>query len=78
MGVQWCQRREGGGVIEGAFAATLTHAIPAGIFAASMLWWRFYTFYLYVAVGGFAAGDAAIRAIRKHEVPVGAVESRRR
>lgn len=55
----------GGGFIEGAFAATLRDAIPAGIFAASLIWWRFYTFYLYILVGGIAAGDAALRAIRR-------------
>ncbi len=55
----------GGGFIEGAFGATLKSAIPIGIFAASLLWWRFYTFYLYVIVGGIAAGSAALRAIRR-------------
>ncbi len=54
----------GGGFIEGAFAATLKNAIPAGIFAATLIWWRFYTFYLYIVAGGIAAGDAAMRAIR--------------
>jgi hypothetical protein len=54
----------GGGFIEGAFAATLKGAIPGGIFAASLIWWRFYTFYLYIVAGGIAAGDAAIRALR--------------
>lgn len=57
----------GGGFIEGAFAATLQHSIPAGIFAASLIWWRFYTFYLYIVVGGLAAGDAAMRAIRRRD-----------
>lgn len=55
----------GGGFIEGAFAMTLKDAIPAAVFAASLLWWRFYTFYLYIVVGGLAAGDAALRAIRR-------------
>ena len=55
----------GGGFIEGAFAATLMDAIPTNIFAASLIWWRFYTFYLYILVGGLAAGDAALRAIRR-------------
>ena len=55
----------GGGFIEGAFAATLKDAIPAAVFAASLLWWRFYTFYLYIIVGGLAAGDAALRAIKR-------------
>ncbi|MCA2993026.1 lysylphosphatidylglycerol synthase domain-containing protein [Gemmatimonas sp.] len=54
----------GGGFIEGAFAATLSTAIPAGIFVAALLWWRFYTFYLYILIGGLAAGDAALRALR--------------
>ncbi|MBL0173350.1 MAG: flippase-like domain-containing protein [Gemmatimonadaceae bacterium] len=57
----------GGGFIEGAFAVTLKSAIPVGIFAATLLWWRFYTFYLYLVVGGLAAGDAALRAIRRRE-----------
>ena len=57
----------GGGFIEGAFAATLKDAIPAGIFAASLVWWRFYTFFLYIVVGGLAAGDAALRAIRRRD-----------
>jgi uncharacterized membrane protein YbhN (UPF0104 family) len=54
----------GGGFIEGAFAATLKGSIPGGIFAATLIWWRFYTFYLYILVGGIAAGDAAIRSLR--------------
>ena len=58
----------GGGFIEGAFAVTLKSAIPAGIFAAALVWWRFYTFYLYIFVGGLAAGDAALRAIRQRDV----------
>jgi hypothetical protein len=57
----------GGGFIEGAFAATLSNAIPAGIFAAALLWWRFYTFYLYILIGGLAAGDAALRALRPRD-----------
>ena len=57
----------GGGFIEGAFAATLKGAIPAGIFAASLVWWRFYTFYIYIVVGGIAVGDAALRAIRRND-----------
>ncbi len=54
----------GGGFIEGAFAATLKDAIPPAIFVACLVWWRFYTFYLYIIVGGIAAGDAAMRALR--------------
>lgn len=55
----------GGGFIEGAFAATLKTAIPAQIFAASLVWWRFYTFYIYIVAGGITAGSVALRAIRE-------------
>lgn len=62
----------GGGFIEGAFARTLATAIPEGIFVAALLWWRFYTFYLYLIVGGLAAGSAAQQALRGHErLPTG-------
>lgn len=54
----------GGGVIEGAFAQLLAPAIPGAIFAAALLWWRFYTYYLYLIIGGLAAGSAATRALR--------------
>lgn len=57
----------GGGFIEGAFATLLKPSIPAGVFAASLIWWRFYTFYLYLIVGGLAAGDAALRALRQRD-----------
>ncbi|MBY0491771.1 MAG: flippase-like domain-containing protein [Gemmatimonadaceae bacterium] len=59
----------GGGFIEGAFAATLKSAIPPAIFVASLVWWRFYTFYLYILVGGVAAGDAALRALKPTASP---------
>ena len=39
----------GGGFIEAAFSATLRGAIPAQLFGASLVWWRVYTFYAYVA-----------------------------
>lgn len=53
----------GGGVIEGAFAMALGDAIPAGLFAASLLWWRFYTYYVYLLVGGVAAGETVRRLL---------------
>lgn len=53
----------GGGVVEGAFAATLVGAIPAHLFAAALLWWRFYTFYFYLLVGAAAAGHAVLSAL---------------
>jgi uncharacterized membrane protein YbhN (UPF0104 family) len=55
----------GGGVIEGAFALALRDAIPASLFAASLLWWRFYTYYVYLLVGGVAAGETVRRLLAR-------------
>lgn len=53
----------GGGVVEGAFAATLAGAIPEHLFAAALIWWRFYTYYLYIILGALGAGHATMRAL---------------
>jgi hypothetical protein len=54
----------GGGAVEALFAATLAGSIPATLFGASLIWWRVYTFYIYVVLGGLAAGRTALRALR--------------
>jgi uncharacterized membrane protein YbhN (UPF0104 family) len=53
--------------VEMAFRAALGHAIPVQLFAASLVWWRFYTFYIYILLGGIAAGSTVLRAVRKTE-----------
>lgn len=57
----------GGGAVELAFRAALGRVIPSQLFAASLVWWRFYTFYLYIALGALVAGNTALRAIREAE-----------
>ena len=57
----------GGGAVEMAFRAALGHAIPVQLFAASLVWWRFYTFYIYILLGAIAAGNTVLRAVRKTE-----------
>lgn len=54
----------GGGFIEVAFKETLGRAIPSSIFGASLIWWRFYTFYIYIILGAIAAGGTVLRALR--------------
>ena len=39
----------GGGAVELAFRAALANVIGPRFFAAALLWWRFYTFYIYIA-----------------------------
>ena len=55
----------GGGAVELAFRAALGSVIPAHIFPAALLWWRFYTFYIYIILGAIIAGGVALRAVRK-------------
>jgi hypothetical protein len=54
----------GGGIIEAVFSKTLRRAVPAQIFGASLIWWRFYTFYAYVLLGAVAAGRTVLKALR--------------
>jgi uncharacterized protein (TIRG00374 family) len=57
----------GGGAVEMAFRAALGGAIPTQLFAAALIWWRFYTFYVYILLGAVAAGSTVLRAVRKTE-----------
>ena len=57
----------GGGAVEMAFRAALGGSIPPALFGAALLWWRFYTFYIYILLGAVAAGNTVLRAIRKTE-----------
>ena len=57
----------GGGAVELAFRAALGSVIPSHAFAAALLWWRFYTFYIYIILGAIIAGGVALRAVRKTE-----------
>ena len=57
----------GGGAVELAFSAALSKTIGPRLFAAALLWWRFYTFYLYIVIGGLAAGRTVMRALGKTE-----------
>jgi uncharacterized protein (TIRG00374 family) len=57
----------GGGAVELAFSAALKNVIGLKLFAPALLWWRFYTFYIYIVLGGIAAGRTAIRALKKRD-----------
>ena len=57
----------GGGAVEMAFRAALGNTIPVRLFAAALIWWRFYTFYIYILLGALAAGRTVMRAVRKTE-----------
>lgn len=65
----------GGGAVEVAFRAALGGAIPAALFAAALIWWRFYTFYIYILLGALSAGGTVMRAVRRTEDYEAEVES---
>lgn len=54
----------GGGLIEVAFKAALGGIIPAAAFVTALVWWRFYSFYVYVLLGALATGGTVMRALR--------------
>ncbi|MGH7668609.1 MAG: lysylphosphatidylglycerol synthase transmembrane domain-containing protein, partial [Gemmatimonadaceae bacterium] len=57
----------GGGAVELGFRAALGGVIPGGLFVAALVWWRFYTFYIYIILGALAAGRTALKVVRKTE-----------
>jgi glycosyltransferase 2 family protein len=65
----------GGGAVEMAFRAALGGTIPVSLFAAALVWWRFYTFYIYILLGAVAAGSTVLRAVRRTEDYEAEVES---
>ncbi len=55
----------GGGVVEFAFKAALGGTLPARLLAASLIWWRVYSFYIYIGLGALAAGGTVMRALQR-------------
>ena len=55
----------GGGVMELGFHAAFGATIPAASLGAALIWWRLYSFFIYVALGAVAAGRTAIRALER-------------
>ena len=54
----------GGGLIEFVFSSSLGGIIPAQYFAATLIWWRFYSFYALILLGAIVAGRTVMRALR--------------
>ena len=53
----------GGGAMEYGFSAIMRGILPPDVMAASLIWWRFYSYYIYVALGALAAGRTVMRAL---------------
>lgn len=55
----------GGGAVEYSFKLALGAVLLPSLLAGSLIWWRFYTFYLYILIGALAAGGTVLRALRE-------------
>jgi glycosyltransferase 2 family protein len=56
----------GGGVVEFAFNAALGGVLSPRLMAASLIWWRVYSFYIYIVIGAIAAGRTVMQALRRN------------
>ncbi|NUQ20785.1 MAG: flippase-like domain-containing protein [Gemmatimonadaceae bacterium] len=62
----------GAGVVEVAYRSALGSVIPATWLGASLVWWRFYTFYLPLLAGAIVAGRVVTRAVKAKQEREGA------
>lgn len=54
----------GGGAVEFGFKFAFSGVMTPSVLGGALVWWRFYTFYLYVVLGALAAGSTVMRALR--------------
>jgi uncharacterized protein (TIRG00374 family) len=58
----------GGGAMEFGFSAIMRDILPLDVMAAALIWWRYYSYYIYVLLGAFAAGRTTMRALSSTSV----------
>ena len=59
----------GGGAMEFGFSAIMRDILPPDVLAAALIWWRLYSYYIYVALGALAAGRTVMRALNAEKRP---------
>ncbi len=62
----------GGGAVEFGFAFGLRKVLDPSVLAGALVWWRIYSFYLYLLAGALVAGTTVMRALNtstKHPAP---------
>ena len=59
----------GGGAMEFGFSHIMRDILPSDVMAAALIWWRFYSYYIYVLLGAFAAGRTTMRALSQTKAP---------
>ncbi len=53
----------GGGAVEFAFAVGLRKVLGPSELAGALVWWRFYSFYIYLIAGAIVAGTTVLKTI---------------
>jgi uncharacterized protein (TIRG00374 family) len=64
----------GGGAVEYGFKLAFTGVMSPAVLGGALVWWRFYTFYLYVLLGALGAGNSVMRSL--HEPAQGRLHQR--
>lgn len=59
----------GGGAVEFGFSMGLRNVLDPSILAGALIWWRVYSFYLYLIAGAIVAGTTVMRAINNNSKP---------
>lgn len=54
----------GGGAVEFGFRFAFRNSMTPAVLGGALLWWRFYSFYLYAMLGAVAVGRTVFRALR--------------
>jgi uncharacterized membrane protein YbhN (UPF0104 family) len=54
----------GGGAIEFGFQFAYESTMAPAVLGGALLWWRFYSFYLYILLGGLSVGGTVLAALR--------------
>ncbi|MHB1310973.1 MAG: lysylphosphatidylglycerol synthase transmembrane domain-containing protein [Gemmatimonadaceae bacterium] len=59
----------GGGAVEFGFLLGLKKVLDPSVLAGALIWWRVYSFYLYLLAGAVVAGTTVMRAINTNGKP---------
>jgi uncharacterized protein (TIRG00374 family) len=53
----------GGGAVEYGFKESFEGILAPPVLASALIWWRFYTLYMYIILGALAGGATVLRAV---------------
>jgi uncharacterized membrane protein YbhN (UPF0104 family) len=60
----------GGGAVEFGFKHFFDGVLAPPVMASALIWWRFYTLYMYIFLGALAGGATVMRAVGSNKKSV--------